>query len=250
VRADRTLKLGIVLAMVVPGVTQAQGGSLRVSPIRIELEPNATANVEFRNEGDAPLAMEIEARSWRQSAQGEDIYTPTRDLVFYPMIAEVDPGESRTVRLTRPDGSGAEGESAYRLYLRQIPVEREGSRGVAVLLGMSLPVFVQSGELRPDPSLEALELEAGRLRVPIRNRGTRHVRVEEVRVEVWGSRSEPLSSLRIPGWYVLPGAVRAFEAKLPEPICTASRLVRVHVQLVEGSLAAELKPDPARCADP
>ena len=236
------------LAASLPG--GAGAGSLRVSPVRIHLEPGATETLEFRNEGDSAVAVELVARAWSQGADGADLYAPTSELVFYPKIAEVGPGETRVVRLTHPGALASEREASYRLYLRQIPVTRETSEGVAVLLGMSLPVFVGAGALRADAMLERPALARGRVSVAIRNRGGAHVRVNEVVVEARGGEGGPLSSVRIPGWYVLPGALRTFEAKLPAEPCARSRQIRIHADLVGGPLSGELATDPAQCGAP
>lgn len=248
-RAPRTLPmlwLGSALAASLPGVAGA--GSLRVSPVRIHLEPGATETLEFRNEGDEAVAVELVARAWSQGADGADLYAPTSELVFYPKIAEVGPGEVRVVRLTHPAAS--EREASYRLYLRQIPVTRETGGGVAVLLGMSFPVFVGSGSLRPDAVLERAALARGRVSVPIRNRGGAHVRVNEVVVESWGAEAEPLSSVRIAGWYVLPGALRTFEAELPAAACARSDRIRIRADLAGGPLSGDLPTDLAQCGAP
>lgn len=242
------LWLGSALAASLPD--PAGAGSLRVSPVRIHLEPGATENLEFRNEGDEAVAVELVARAWSQGADGADLYAPTSELVFYPKIAEVGSGETRVVRLTHPAAPGNGREASYRLYLRQIPVTRETGEGVSVLLGMSLPVFVGSGPLRGDAVLEGAALARGRVRIPIRNRGGAHARVKEVVVEVLGSEDEPLSSLRIAGWYVLPGALRTFEAELPAVPCGRSRRIRIRVDLADGPLDGDLPTDPAQCGAP
>lgn len=64
--------------------------------------------------------VQLEAMAWNK-AQGQDIYTPTTDLIAAPPIFTVPPGGTQIVRIGLRRAPDPQRELAYRVYFQEIP---------------------------------------------------------------------------------------------------------------------------------
>src|SRR3546814_19457105 len=75
----------------------ACAGGLGVSPILLEFNTQAQAQALWlSNAGDQVLHGQVRAFRWTQ-ANGEDVLTPTRDLVLSPPMLEIAAGDRKSV---------------------------------------------------------------------------------------------------------------------------------------------------------
>lgn len=122
--------------------------------------------------------MQVETTFWSQE-EGEDRYTPTREILATPPIFTIPPGGSQIVRvglLRQPD---SQRELAYRIFLQEVPTETSRKGEVRVALRFGIPVFVAPSGQAPNPLLEwrATTVDQGQLRIEALNRGDIHVQV-------------------------------------------------------------------------
>jgi fimbrial chaperone protein len=138
------LLLGGVLAR---GV---QAASLEVSPVIVTLAPGQTATtIATANRGGTPIAIQARIYRWTQT-DGEDVLTPTVEIIVSPPIFTLPAGGTQTLRLLLRGGSAAAGERTYRLVLDEVPPAAATNRQVTFALRQSLPVFMDaSPSVRP-----------------------------------------------------------------------------------------------------
>ena len=75
-------------------------GEFSVNPIRLELGAIAKSGViGVRNEGKTKLSFQLQSMEWTQDATGKDLYADSSDLVFFPKIMSVEPGEEGLIRV-------------------------------------------------------------------------------------------------------------------------------------------------------
>jgi fimbrial chaperone protein len=107
-----TLAALILLVMsVLSPPRSAEGGQLKVSPIRLDLGAEAPISaVTVSNPADEPMLLHLSIQAW-DHAGGSDRYRDTRDLLLNPMIFELEPGQKQLVRigLARPLNNENEG---------------------------------------------------------------------------------------------------------------------------------------------
>ena len=97
------------------------GSSFEVSPIRVTFLPNeSTALMTVRNEGDGRIRLQISVMAWDQDKQGEMLFKPTDDIIFYPTLLTVDPGSQRNLRLGTNNVKVAK-EQTYRIFVEELP---------------------------------------------------------------------------------------------------------------------------------
>lgn len=87
------LLFGVILA----SVTVAWGGLIAVTPVRIHLSTSQRSElVQLSNTSSEAASFQVVAHQWRETADGQMKLLPTRDLLFFPSLLEIKPGETRT----------------------------------------------------------------------------------------------------------------------------------------------------------
>jgi len=240
--------IGLLLGLCLPA--QALAGSFNVVPVKLNLGPGrATAILKITNQGDASVPVQVSVRAWSQDERGEAVYADTEDVVAFPRLLSIAPGEERVVRVgyQGPDVNDAP-ERAYRVFLEELPGAGGPVPGLTMNLRLGVPVFVAPRRARARPEVKDLTMRDGVLAVTVANPGDAHVvvgRMAAVGVAPDGSR-DPLSEAR--GWYVLAGRTRTFRVSLPADACRASRVIELKAEAEGTDLTGRLDVDPARCA--
>ena len=98
------------------------------------------ASLRIRNGRDRPVAFEVDVYAWRQR-NGEDVHTPSNDVLIAPGVFEIGAESEQIVRLGVNAPAG-QSERAYRIILRELPAQRAGGNVLGFTLELSLPVFV------------------------------------------------------------------------------------------------------------
>jgi fimbrial chaperone protein len=247
---------GIVLAGLVGLVAvllpaPARAGAFSVVPVTLDMNARTTTAVlKVTNQGDAQVAVQVSAKTWTQGPDGDPVYADTPDVVVFPKLLTIDPGEERILRVGYRGPKAGDAERAYRLFLEEIPVAATPETGLALTLRMGVPLFIEPRRPRPAPALAALALEDGTLGVTVENRGNARVvvgRILVAGVDADGTK-RVLADQR--GWYVLAGARRTFRLALPAEGCRASRAIELSADADGTALSGRLDVDAARCAPP
>ncbi|MGH8378780.1 MAG: fimbrial biogenesis chaperone [Gammaproteobacteria bacterium] len=240
--ATHVMKLrGILLFLVLAAPLWAQAGSFEVNPIGMTLSAaHTTGVITVTNNSDSPTVVQLQIVAWSQE-NGEDVYTASRKLLATPPIFTVPAGGQQTVRLgvmTKPD---AQRESAYRLFLQEVPPPKTlGFQGLQVLLRIGIPVFVKPGvATAPDLHWSARQLSATELSVEAANDGSAHAHIGKLTL---GKSLNGAALSEQPGGYVLPGARHIWKFKLAKPLAADTPLTitaetdrgTLHAQLVRG----------------
>src|ERR1700759_2394475 len=99
----------------------AQATAVAVDPTRLHLSAKAHAqSLTLRNSGTEKARFQVSAFSWAQSTSGEMQLTPTQDILFFPSLLEIAPGETRKIRVTT-DVPADTLEKSYRLFVDELP---------------------------------------------------------------------------------------------------------------------------------
>ncbi len=158
------------LAATFLAATAATAGSFGVSPIRVDLDRGTrTGLVTVTNDDTRKLSFRMKLFEWTQDEQGADRNAESSDLIFFPQIMTVEPGDKRVIRSGARAGEAGR-EKAYRLFIEELQDPgTAGAQGaqVAVLLRFGVPVFVAPPSGKPEPEFA---LTGGLTRVPLMKR--------------------------------------------------------------------------------
>jgi fimbrial chaperone protein len=232
---------GILLILGLTAAAWAQAGSFQVNPIGLTLSAgHSTGVVTVTNDSDATSVVQVQVVAWSQES-GEDVYTTSRDLLATPPIFTVTAGGKQVVRLGLRAKPQVRQESAYRLFLQEVPPPAEpGVTGLKVLLRIGIPVFLAATTATaPVLHWSAQRLSATSLSVKAINDGGAHAHIGKLTLS---SSPDGVTLAEQSGGYVLPGAQHAWIFKLAAPLAADAPL-SLTAETEAGKLHAQLVPE-------
>jgi len=165
-----------------PNFTYA--GSFSVTPLRIELSKSeSTSIINLQNIESKPVTVQLYVMAWSHN-DGNDHYTPTRDVIVTPQIFHLKANGLQIIRaglLKKPEVNE---ELSYRLFIEEIPEPPAADfKGVQLALKISLPIFV-APENKSQPGLEfhAEVQPDGKLKIKIFNSAQVHAQIQKIAV--------------------------------------------------------------------
>ncbi len=220
----------LFLATMLLASSHPRAGGLAVQPVRVFLDPGRTTqSIEVRNESGAALPLQLRAYRWTQDAHGRDSYEPTEELIFFPRMMTLAPGEQRLVRIG-VRGMAPEGEHTYRLYLEELPDPATATaEGLRTVLRIGVPVFRRPASLEFSGEVAGLRLDGCDVSFRVVNRGNAHLMLQKVSLAAFDRSGAPLTTADLRGWYVLAGNERPFAHAFSEEACRKVRRLRVDV---------------------
>ena len=245
------IRTAVILAAFVAaiGTGSADAATFSVNPTQIFLTgKSGSALLTLRNDSSELLRFQLSAFSWQQSASGELQLGPTKDVVFFPALLSLKPGEERRVRIGSLAPAGAR-ETTYRIFVEELPPVDSTSTGAAVkmLTKMGIPVFVRPAAEREAATLDGLGLEGGRLRFTIGNEGTVHFVPSQITARANDASGAVVFEHSIPAWYILAGGRRDFEVDVTSPDCARVATYAVVVQREAETLTKSLPAPQSAC---
>ena len=187
----------------------AQAASLSISPVLVTLDENKhSAALTLKNEGNETRVIQTELLSWTQQ-NGENIYTPSRDILVNPPITTLQPGQTQIIRIGLRRKAEKTHEQAYRLYISEVPSpSREDFTGLRIALRLGLAVFV-SPKAKPIDKLnwQAARNPGGALQLTLLNSGNRHMRLSNLKVR------DPSNGQQLAEWQQSPTTLLAGQSR-------------------------------------
>ncbi len=181
--------------------------SLSIAPVHIHFAPGEKIEtVIFKNKGDDPVTLQTQVFQWSQK-NGQNIYTPTKDMITSPAMFKIAPGQKQLLRIALRNVSVATSsqQQTYRIFLTQIlpvKIKQTAPEQVNTKLKISLPIFIDL-----DPKIEVVKLTANRTNkgVQLVNAGNVTRLINQVR---WMKDDgvTPISNLQDVFIYLLPGS--------------------------------------------
>ena len=208
----------------------ACAGLLGLAPVRVFLdEETRTGVVELSNPSDSPISVQIDPVRWTQTADGDDRYEPTTEILAFPPIVTIPPRETQIVRIGRMAEPAMDLEKTYRVYFTELPQQSSADDPTVSLkmrLRIGVPVFEAPLQpVRPELRIVSADYIGDELKVRLQNSGNTHIRLSDL------STPELMDVDRnLPAKYILPGASREFTIPAPNGQ-SISTLVAVTEQL-------------------
>jgi fimbrial chaperone protein len=245
---SRLLILFVTAGILTPAAP-VWGATFSVNPTRIVLSA-ATPSVllTIRNESAEPVRLQMRSHAWLQSTTGEMQLGDTTDLIVFPTLVTLKPGEQRNIRVAHGTTVGAT-EKTYRVFVEELPGGANSPEGAAVrvLTRMGIPVFLQPRRVQAVASLREVGMTSGRLTFTLANDGNSFFIPDSVRVRAFGAAGDPFDDQSMSGWYILAGGHRRFELSLAAATCARVRSALVEVKVGDTLLKAPLTTPGGAC---
>jgi fimbrial chaperone protein len=237
------LAAALTLATAFWSCAPAVAGEFAVSPIRVELKPNAlTETLTVTNYADAPLRVSAKLMEWTQDAAGGDVYQDSADLVYFPRQLDIPPQGRRLIRLGAKT-TGPAVERTYRLFIEEEPAAGSAAGAqVSFYFRFGVPVFLPPAAGRPEPEVAGIELAPGKAQVRVRNAGNQSFRLLKVALG-----SEAGYAKETSGWYSLAGTTRTYSFDLPTTDCQKAGKLRFTAEGEDVRLDQAFDVEPAAC---
>ncbi|NKB87702.1 MAG: fimbria/pilus periplasmic chaperone [Acidobacteria bacterium] len=206
---------------------EAEAGQFGVSPLRLNLGDHVRdTELTLTNQSDRPLNVQARAMRWTQDAAGNDVTEEAGDLVLFPRITEIPVGESRSIRIALR-GSQPDAETAYRVFVEELPSQAAANAPVQFTLQVSVPLFLRSGPAQRQVAVSGARFESGNVLVDLANTGNTFSRMGQIEIRGVDAQGGETFRAEIPGWYLLTGTTRAFAAPVTAHQCRSTAQVEI-----------------------
>lgn len=241
-----------VFVLFLLGVEEGRTSSFNVSPLKIVLSgKSSSALLEITNQSAESLRLQLSVSAWDQSPTGEILLGATDDIILFPPLLTIEPGELRKIRLGAVTTRGA-AEKTYRVVLEELPTMKSSSTGggqVRVLTRMTIPVFLDPSQVVSSGQIEGLTMRNATASFEIRNNGSTHFTPQHIRLTGKGAGGQAVAKHEISGWYILAGGTRRFDVPLSPADCRRLKSLAVEAQTEAGPLNAEVEVGPNGCGN-
>jgi fimbrial chaperone protein len=243
----RALAAGVALLAAAPAAR-----ALRFDPVYIYLRRDEPATlVNLTNDGTVTTRYQVTVFAWSQDAQGEIKLTPTRDILFFPTVFALAPGEQRGIRIGTT-ASFTPPEKTYRVLIEELPADGAAAparRGIQfqVRSRISLPIFVEPPNPVSTARIDGVEFAGGVMSAMLRSTGNAHLHLSAIRVAALGGSGEVVQERKWSAGYLLPGGEWRLSEAVPPERCNAVRAVRIDVETEHGSLTETLQAPKSAC---
>lgn len=226
---NRWLAVVTLFAAVALGVDRLDAANFTVRPMQIVFTPaRKTAVITLKNISKQELRFQIRAFTWDQSPRGDMQLDSTKDIVLFPQLLVLGPGQQRPIRLGM-SGAIGEVEKAYRVFFEELPPGNgavpPAVNGVQMRVRVGLPVFASPRNRGTAlVTIRNPRQSDGRVTLRVDNSGLSHVVVDAVRVRGLDGGGRLLFERRINGWYLLAKHSTEYAIPLNRGDCSAAAL--------------------------
>ncbi|MFO0749337.1 MAG: fimbria/pilus periplasmic chaperone [Myxococcota bacterium] len=217
----------LLASLLLPLAAPAHAGNFQASPVRVDLSEAArSVLVQLVNRGAEPVRLQVTTFTWGEGRDGTMQLAPSDDIVVFPSLLELAPGESRKIRVGM-SAVPSDRERSYRMIVEELPAATVARGTVAIRMRLSLPVFAGPARARPQLSVDAPRLSGRSVALSLANNGQAHLKVGAISVSGERDGHAPVTT-NLVGWYLLPGGRRDYRVELPPgPGC----IQRIHVRV-------------------
>ncbi|MES2739424.1 MAG: fimbria/pilus periplasmic chaperone [Pseudomonadota bacterium] len=213
-RPGAVLSSAVLLACSL-GAGRTTAANLQISPVMINFRADQNAaGINLQNQADNPVYGQVRVFLWEQQ-NGEDVLTPTRELLASPPIVQIAARSSQTIRLVRAAAPEQERERTYRVLIDEIDGGDGGAAsGVDIRLRYSVPVFVAAAGAASEVLSWRFFRKQGEWMLTIQNSGQRHAQIGAMSVQNRAGQEFAISKGLF--GYVLAGQSREWRLPLPK----------------------------------
>ncbi len=214
--------------------------AFKVTPVRVTFSGPSSTLLTLKNESDLPLRFQISSFAWQQDPGGKVKLEPTEDIVFFPTLLTLAPGEERKVRVASTV-TAQQTEKTYRIFFEELPGTEKQTQSsgaqVKILTKMGIPIFVTPEKGRAEAVIENGTIKDGSLSFDVRNTGNIHFGLQKVKVHGAGADGKIAFERELDGWYVLAGSPRTYQVDVPADVCSKVKTVSIEAETDIASAA-------------
>ncbi len=216
----KTLISLLLLTCLLPGSVLAANFTL--SPVRLFFQPGQKTDIiNIKNNSAEEIKLQVSSYTWSQDENAKDVITETNDLIAFPKLLSVAPGETRLLRVGSRTNSDLQ-EKLYRIYIEELPGTRatKGNQvSVRTLTKAGIPVFIRPHEEQTKGAISATTLESGVFNLSVNNSGNVHFMIRSIRLKGIDMAGNTVLEREAAGWYLHPSHTKTYSLDIPQQEC-------------------------------
>ncbi len=235
-RSKSTFLAFFVLVLFLLSGTCAPAANFDIQPIKIYLDAKTRIEkLTIRNVSDNDFPLQIRVLKWAQNEKGEDVYSQTDEIIFFPKILTLKKGDEKIVRIGTNLMPGAT-EKTYRVYVEEMPSDSKVKEGATVRMYMKIgiPIFIAPVKKEEKGRIESVALKDGKASVKITNMGNVHFVPTSISLAGENEKGAKIFGKELSGWYILNGFSKSFDTAVPKEVY--ADLKRLEVKVKAGGL--------------
>ena len=212
-----------------------------LNPIRVYFDGSSKTNIlSITNNSDDSISVQLRAYAWTQNEKGENSYDLTKDIVFFPKIANIKKGEKKIVRLGTRVPQGKQ-EKTYRLYIEEIPNLKKMDRtAVNIVMKIGVPIFLAPVKVEPKGLVKEMDLDAGSFHAKLINDGNVHFILRAINVQGRNEAGEEIFREEIGGRYLHSGNAKDITFDIPQESCVHIKTLDLEMNTDKLSLREKI----------
>ncbi|MGP8153690.1 MAG: molecular chaperone [Smithella sp.] len=244
------------LLFIAVSASRSFAADFQVQPTTMDLSGSVKSGVfSVINNGNEKIDFQVSVQEWNQDGKGKDVYTDTKDIVFFPKVMSIEANSQRAIRIGLKAPRGTK-EKTYRLFVAEIPTPKKTSdvkvegkipAGITIAFRFSMPIFVKPARPQESYAVDSLEMSKGAVKAIVKNTGNVHVKLNAVKFSGKAADGKELYSKEVAGWYVLQGLSFPYEAAVPKEVCGKLATIEVSAQTDEGKKDGKLTVEKRMC---
>lgn len=201
----RRLVSAPLMSLIFVLLSQSAYATFQIDKVRSFLSANNPIDTFKITNSDTKGAIDLQGQimAWTQN-NGQDILTPSSDLILSPPIVRVAPGKMQLIRVGLRTVTPLQVEKTYRFFLQEItklaPLEQTGVR---VKLRLSIPIFVMPTTPNYLLDWNVKGLNGKQLTINVKNVGNVHVQIGGANLKTDDGATVGTSNTT--GFYLLAG---------------------------------------------
>ena len=234
------LSLLLSMGLVIP--EKAGASNFRVSPITVSLSSKVSSKVlTVHNDSNETLRFQLHTYAWKQNAKGEMQLDATQEVVAFPGLFALKPGQNRLVRVgTLTPVSSI--EKTYRIFIEELPPEAKPNQQqnvVRILTKLGIPIFLQPTKQVVDGGIENIVVSKNQINFQVKNRGNVHFIAQKLRIKGTDEAEKSVFDRQRNGWYVLADSSQPYDLKISQQECSKTRTLVIEVKTTDNKIFTE-----------
>ncbi len=213
---DISVVLSLLLSLSLTNGHKAWASNFAVSPVEVSLSSKVQSQIiTISNQSDQVLRFQVKTYSWNQDTKGNMYLSDTQNMVAFPMLFSLNPGEKRDIRVGTSIPVG-DSEKTYRINIQQLnsKVSSSGEQtGVNILTKVSIPIYLEPKKKKViDGHIENIRVKNNHIFFELKNIGNVHFVAQNIKVQGLSGTKNIFDRQR-KGWYVLAGVSQPYDSR-------------------------------------
>jgi fimbrial chaperone protein len=134
------------------------------------------------------VPVNVQVFSWDLQPNGEEILSPSNDLLIFPKQMILKPGQRRVIRVAPREKVVLSQEKTYRIKIEELPInvngEKNANSGVSVLLAYMTAFYLSPAQATSDVIIKDIELKKGTWLFDLFNQGNAHTHLKKLNIQL------------------------------------------------------------------